>query len=76
MEIAKNLEEEYEDRIVNINNNTLLRGNWLVKFIEEIILKYLTGRGDLHLGNLGVTNQGNFRYFDPAYTGWENRINY
>jgi hypothetical protein len=40
---------------------------WLESLCEEIIMKLLTGRDDLHVGNLGVTFQGEFRYFDPSF---------
>lgn len=41
--------------------------NWLPKLIEEMLWKYVTGRMDLHGGNVGVTSFGDFRYFDPAF---------
>lgn len=44
-----------------------LRSTWLSALAEEFIMKYLTSRTDLHIGNLGVTNYGEFRYFDPAW---------
>ena len=55
-------------------NGFALADNWLELFAEEIIFKYLTGRIDLHLGNLGLRKVGNkhvFRYFDPYYEGRE-----
>lgn len=52
-----------------------LSKNWLPSLCEEVLMKYLTGRGDLHMGNLGVTAYGEFRYFDPVYKGWESQIN-
>jgi hypothetical protein len=52
-----------------------LKANWLPIFVEEIIIKYLTSRTDLHMGNLGITGQGELRYFDPAYSGWTSKIN-
>lgn len=52
-----------------------LSKNWLTSLVEEVIMKYLTGRTDLHMGNLGVTNYGEFRYFDPAYEGWSSNVN-
>lgn len=44
-----------------------LNENWLPHLIEEILMKYLTGRYDLHMGNIGLTNYGVFKYFDPAF---------
>jgi hypothetical protein len=53
----------------------VLKSNWLELYIEEILMKYLTGRTDLHMGNLGVTNYGELRYFDPAYSRLQSEIN-
>jgi hypothetical protein len=44
-----------------------LKPTWLPTLVEEIAMKFLTNRNDLHTGNIGVTNNGEFRYFDPAY---------
>ena len=52
-----------------------LKDNWLELYVEEVIMKYLTGRTDLHMGNLGVTSYGELRYFDPAYGGHESELN-
>jgi hypothetical protein len=52
-----------------------LKPNWLELYVEEVIMKYLTGRTDLHMGNIGVTHYGELRYFDPAYGGHESEIN-
>lgn len=66
--VKKELPESYftviESQIPN------LRPTWIFSLAEEIIMKYLTSRTDLHIGNLGVTNYGEFRYFDPA---WDRR---
>ncbi len=61
------------DVIKKLNN---LKDNWLPLFIEEIIMKYISRRGDLHTGNLGVTNFGELRYFDPAHPSHQVAINY
>jgi len=52
-----------------------LNGNWLLKFVEEVMIKHLTGRGDLHIGNIGINSQGYLRYFDPSDEAWFNNIN-
>lgn len=44
-----------------------LKEDWLFRFVEEIIIKYLTDRADLHIGNVGTTSDGYLRYFDPAH---------
>lgn len=51
-----------------------LNNNWLNLFIKEIIMKYLTGRTDLHIGNLGITKNRKLRYFDPAHPDLTNII--
>lgn len=67
---------------VKIINNTLVNSErpllkpvWLRSFIEEIAMKYLTNRGDLHIGNLGVANYGELRFFDPAFEGYGDIVN-
>jgi hypothetical protein len=52
-----------------------LKDTWFESYIEEIMMKYLTGRTDLHLGNLGVTGYGELRYFDPSFANWTSDIN-
>ncbi len=58
-----------DDRHVEAINewDPTLKPTWLPTLIEEIAMKFLTNRNDLHTGNIGVTNNGEFRYFDPAY---------
>jgi hypothetical protein len=68
--IAKSLAEQAAASIdiKHIENNvTGLRSSWLQSLAEEFIMKQITNRTDLHLGNLGITNYGEFRFFDPAY---------
>jgi hypothetical protein len=38
-------------------------------------MKFLTSRGDLHLGNLGLTGYGDFRYYDPAHGSHTEHLN-
>ena len=52
-----------------------LNPTWLKGYVEEVIMKYLTSRTDLHMGNLGVTPYGQLRYYDPAYSDWVSEIN-
>jgi hypothetical protein len=54
-----------------IETHNALNPNWLKYFIEELIVKYLTARTDVHIGNLGITNSGQLRYFDPVYNETE-----
>lgn len=58
-----------------IENELEVRSTWLQSLAEELLMKYLTGRTDLHLGNIGLTGYGEFRYYDPAYGGHESDIN-
>lgn len=44
-----------------------LKSNWITRLAEEMIWKLITGRTDLHGGNLGITPYGELRYFDPVY---------
>jgi len=44
-----------------------LNNDWKETFVEEVIMKYISGRTDLHSQNVGVTNNGYLRFFDPAY---------
>lgn len=62
--------------IENLNSKLELKPTWLPSLVEEIIIKYLTGRTDLHMGNLGITNYGELRYFDPSFSQYADEINY
>jgi hypothetical protein len=59
----------------SIEENAEVRPTWLQSLAEELLMKYLTSRTDLHLGNIGLTNYGEFRYYDPAYGDWQSDIN-
>lgn len=66
----KNNHDDYLDinDFVKMKPDSLsLKESWLSSLIEELLMKYLTDRTDLHLGNIGVTGYGELRYFDPAY---------
>ena len=43
---------------------TNLRPSWLPSLIQEVLMKNVIGRIDLHMGNIGVTSYGEFRFFD------------
>jgi hypothetical protein len=58
-----------------VENGVEVRETWLQSLAEELLMKYLTGRTDLHMGNIGLTGYGEFRYFDPAYGGHDSDIN-
>lgn len=64
------LEQEEEINPKNLNkilNKHNLNSNWLSNLVEEIMIKLLTERTDLKSNNAGITNNGNIRFFDPAY---------
>lgn len=62
-------------KIINDELKDNINEDWLKSLIEEISIKYLTGRGDLHHNNLGLTNFGLFRYFDPTTYDWKTGLN-
>jgi hypothetical protein len=66
---AKSLSENPQHKylINEISKNPQLHKDWLISFIEQIIMKYLTGRTDIATRNLGITGYGKLVYFDPAY---------
>lgn len=49
-------------------STTKARKNWLYSLVKEMVMKILTDRIDLHGGNIGLNNQGNLRFFDPAFS--------
>ncbi len=63
-----NILSKNHDSIKKIElKNTALSKKWLFLLCQEIIMKMNTGRKDLHMGNIGLTPYGEFRYFDPSY---------
>lgn len=61
--------------IDRINSFLDLKSDWVSTLTEELIMKYLTGRTDLHIGNLGLTRFHELRYFDPSFGGYESTFN-
>ncbi len=55
-----------ENRLKKFETNHKLSPGWLETFAEEIIFKLMSGRVDLHEGNVGITNYGQLRFFDPV----------
>lgn len=55
--------------------NVILKPTWFLSLIEEMLMKYLTSRTDLHTGNLGLSQSGEFRYFDPTFKDWQSNFN-
>jgi hypothetical protein len=49
--------------------------DWVSSLVREIVNKFLTGRGDMHTGNIGITSSGYFRFFDAAHEIWQKSIN-
>lgn len=49
--------------------------DWLKKYIQQIMYKFLTERGDLHIGNLGLTNTNILQHFDPFHENHKDKIN-
>jgi hypothetical protein len=43
-----------------------LEPDWLEKLVEEILVKWMTGRTDLSTSNLGISG-GRLSYYDPAF---------
>jgi hypothetical protein len=66
-----NEKQKYQDvKQKDIQQSLNLKSNWLQLFVEEILMKlFYAGKNlvgeDLHMGNLGVTEYGVLRYYDP-----------
>lgn len=69
--ICSIIKETYPDDILNQFKNKLnLKNNWLELYVEEHCLKYLTGKVDLHTGNIGISN-GQLKFFDPVFVEFD-----
>lgn len=73
--LSQPMPEKLEKLISELTNLERLKPNWLKLFIKEIIYKYITGRGDLHAGNCGITPYGELRFFDPSHEVFEEKFN-
>jgi len=62
---AKHIISKIENYAESINQH--LSSNWLEHLVEEIWLKLASRRTDLHSGNIGITPNGYFRFFDPVF---------
>lgn len=74
LEIANHIKNEFSKFTSIIEDELEVKSNWLELLIEELIMKYLTSRTDLYITNIGLTNYGEFRYFDPVITGYSSDI--
>lgn len=75
LNIKYNDNEDLMSSIQKVGHHAGLKPDWLKLLAEEIVMKYITGRTDLHVGNIGVTGYGELRYFDPSYEGHDSAIN-
>lgn len=55
----------YEDQIQNIAETFNLADNWVENLVEQLIVKISKGKGDIHIGNVGLREStGQLVYFD------------
>jgi hypothetical protein len=72
IDIAENIREDQDPNIIKalIYFKKLgLTEKWLEKFIKHFLSKVITEKYDLHAGNIGITQQKELQYFDPAWEG-------
>lgn len=83
IEVLNMFSEDFVNQIQKDNNFV---STWLAEYIEEVLVKFLTGRGDLHMGNIGIIDLNlkgigagesgrRLRYFDPSHENHEGKIN-
>ena len=56
-------------KIISTSN---VKPDFLKYLIEEFLVKHMTKRTDLTVGNIGINNQGYLRFFDPVYYDFDN----
>jgi hypothetical protein len=72
--ISTSINDWFGKYVKKVDPKNTLRSEWLIFLTEEILMKFLTSRGDLEMRNLGITGQGYLRFFDPAIKGYENKL--
>lgn len=72
--LRQDIPDDIKQTIKELSEKERLKQNWLKLLVKEIIYKYLTGRNDLHIGNIGITPYGEFRYFDPAHESFKDKV--
>lgn len=72
--ILPEVNSNFSDFISRFKSKFSLSDNFLSKFIEEIVFKFISGRLDLHIGNLGFSGE-KLRYFDPSNEMIQENIN-
>ncbi len=71
--IAERVKKDRKREIMYVNHAMRsridVRNDWLKILIEDMIVKYITNRTDLHAGNIGISNRsgGTLIYFDSAF---------